>query len=289
MKIFIPTVNRVDNQITYEGLPDSLKKKVVFVVQEWEREKYTYDAEYLVLPPHITLDNYLAIAMTRKEIYYAGAGEKYAVLDDDIVFRRRNEKYWTGISNMEKSKRLATHEDIIDMFNMFSQWLDEEDVSMCGCSFAGNSPTRKEFAKGASQGGVYWINGPDFAHLLDELPLEEVKTGEDTLFILSLLSRGYANKVSQEFVIDNHSVLDKNISSDIWDSQSLQDTERDHLIIHRIFPRFYELLYEEVYNESGIRVSGGFRNAGKTKTHWQKAYKEGYDKRFKADLMSFTN
>ena len=32
-KIFIPTVTRMDNQITYDNLPDELKKRVVFVVQ----------------------------------------------------------------------------------------------------------------------------------------------------------------------------------------------------------------------------------------------------------------
>ena len=35
-KIFIPTVNRIDNQITYNALPDELKRQVVFVVQSWE-------------------------------------------------------------------------------------------------------------------------------------------------------------------------------------------------------------------------------------------------------------
>jgi len=105
-RIYIPTVNRVNNQITYNGLPDSLKEKVVFVVQEWERPQYTYPAQYLVLPPHITLSNYLAIAETRKEIYYAGRNQKYAVLDDDIIFIKRNSKYWKDdISNMQKSRR----------------------------------------------------------------------------------------------------------------------------------------------------------------------------------------
>jgi hypothetical protein len=35
-KIFIPTVNRVNQQITYDGLPDELKSKLTFVVQAWD-------------------------------------------------------------------------------------------------------------------------------------------------------------------------------------------------------------------------------------------------------------
>jgi hypothetical protein len=53
-KIYIPTVCRVDNQITYNNLPKELQKKVVFVVQEWERNQYKIDAEYFVLPSDIT-------------------------------------------------------------------------------------------------------------------------------------------------------------------------------------------------------------------------------------------
>ena len=63
-KIFIPTVRRVNNQITYNGLPDELKKRVVFVVQAWEREQYHYDAEYLVLPESIHVDGLRPIAKT---------------------------------------------------------------------------------------------------------------------------------------------------------------------------------------------------------------------------------
>ena len=47
-KIYILTCRRVDDQITYNALPQKLKEKVCFVVQEWEREQYNYDAEYLV-------------------------------------------------------------------------------------------------------------------------------------------------------------------------------------------------------------------------------------------------
>ena len=93
-KIFIPTVNRVDNQITYNNLPLELRKKVTMVVQEWERNKYQYDCEYLVLPPEINLKDYYCLPKTRKLIYEAGKNIKYAVIDDDLIFKRRNSKYW---------------------------------------------------------------------------------------------------------------------------------------------------------------------------------------------------
>ena len=93
-KIFIPTVNRVSQQITYDGLPDELKSKVTFVVQAWERDQYSYDADYLVLPDELDIHkgDRFCLAKTRKHIYEHGQGIKYAVLDDDLHFQRRNSK-----------------------------------------------------------------------------------------------------------------------------------------------------------------------------------------------------
>lgn len=92
-KIYIPTVCRVDNQITYNNLPKELQKKVVFVVQEWERNQYKFDAEYFVLPSDITIGSKNTLARTRKIIYEMGKEQRYAMLDDDLQFKRRNSKY----------------------------------------------------------------------------------------------------------------------------------------------------------------------------------------------------
>lgn len=134
-KIFIPTVNRVSQQITYDGLPDELKSKVTFVVQAWERNQYSYDADYLVLPAELDIHkgDRFCLAKTRKHIYEQGRGIKYAVLDDDLHFQRRNSKIWAGVSNIEKSKKEASNTDIKEMFELFTSWLDEPDVTICGC------------------------------------------------------------------------------------------------------------------------------------------------------------
>jgi hypothetical protein len=267
-KIFIPTVNRVDNQITYNNLPDELKKRVCFVVQEWEKNQYTYDAEYLVLPEHVNLSDYYCISKTRKIIYEAGKHMKYAVIDDDVQFKRRNSKYWSNISNMEKSKRFSTHDEIIEMFETYDSWLDEKDCTVCGCGHDENPPTNKLYSKNSSLGSALWINGNDFNSVLDDLDLTSVKVAEDTYFLLQLLCRGYGNRVSNEWLFYNCSVHKKD-SSDIWDQQTFDATERDHSYIESKLPEFFQV----VRDETGNRVKGGFRNYGKTRTYWSKAYK----------------
>ena len=165
-KIFIPTLNRVDNQITLNNLPKELRDKVTLVVQKWERPKYKYDVDYLVLPENLTTKDYLCLAKTREIIYKAGTNIKYAIIDDDIIFRRRNRKRFGLPSDMDKSQRVCSDLDIIEMFNIFDKWLDEKDVSFCGCSHLENIPAEVLYRNNSSIGSAVWFNGPNFANIL---------------------------------------------------------------------------------------------------------------------------
>lgn len=270
-KIFIPTVRRVENQITFNNLPDFLKKKVVMVVQAWERDQYHYDCEYLVLPDtdEYHFSHYYCLAKTRKYIYNTAKKLKYAVIDDDITFYRRNRKYFGAESSMEKSRRIATDNDLIEMFSLFSNWLDLDHITVCGCGHVENPPSSKEYSENTSLGSALWINGRDFAHILDTLDITSVKASEDTCFLLSLLTRGYGNRVSSEFVFHNSSAHKKSMKSDVWDAQTHEQTLRDHQHLEKMFPGIYKV----VYDENGNRASGGYRGFGKSKVFWNKAYK----------------
>ena len=267
-RIFIPTVNRVNNQITYKGLPPQLKKKVTMVVQEWERPKYHYDCDYLVLPKNLDLNDYYCLAKTRKIIYQEGCNMKYAILDDDLKFHKRNQKYFGLESNMETSRRPLEPVELIIMEDILDKWLDEPNVTIAGIAQINNPPSNKFWTNNTSLCGAIWVNGKDFKDILNDLPLTEVRFGEDTLFFLSLLSRGYGNRVNQEYCFENMSL--KNTST-LWDANYLtpNHVEADHQIIEGYFPDFFQILYDE----DGERVKGGFRNYGKTKTSWSKAYK----------------
>lgn len=268
-KIFIPTVCRPDRQITYSYLPDELKKRVVFVVQEWEREKYTYDAEYLVLPPEIKLGSHNTLSHTREIIYKAGQNMKYAMLDDDLHFKRRNAKYWTGESNMEKSSKLCDDSDVLEMFETFDKWLDD-GITFCGCAQQNNPPFSKPYEDNRSLSSCYWFNGKDWAKHIDDMGLTDVKVGEDVLMILGLLSRGYRNRVSNEFIFANQSIASKKEESVLWDSAKFEEVHEDHKIIEKRFPKYFKI----VYNDNDERAEGGFRDFGKLSIKWSQAYKD---------------
>ena len=271
-KIFIPTVKRVKNQITYENLSPSLRERVVMVVQAWERPEYEYDCEYLVLPDtsEYHYSDYYCLPKTRKLIYESGKDMKYSVLDDDITFYKRNAKYFGKNSNMEKSRKVASHSEVEDMFRLFDEWLDEPEVTVCGCAQLQNPPFPKLYANNSSLTSTYWINGPDFKDLLPTLDLTSVRMGEDVCFLLSLLANGFGNRVSNEYVIANQSVASKTFESVLWDSQRIEQTEKDHKTLARMFPGIYNIVYKA---GSNIRQEGGYRNQGKSIIKWSKAYK----------------
>lgn len=268
--IFIPTVHRVDHQITYEHLPNKWKKRVVMVVQAWERPLYSYDCDYLVLPdtPEYHFENYYCLPRTRKLIYETGRNMKYCILDDDIQFCRRNQKYFGYKSNMEKSKRFCTEEDIDEMFSLFDAWLNIPNMTVCGCAQRENPPRNKFKSENTSITSAYWINGNNFSDILDDLDLTSVRVGEDVCFLLSLLTRGHKNRVTNEFVTYNHS-NNRKMFSTIWNSQSYEKTLKDHKTLEKMFPNIYTILYDE----NGNRLEGGYKKQGKSRINWAKAYK----------------
>lgn len=277
-KIYIPTVKRVDNQITFNMLPDELKKKVTLVVQAWEADQYKYDCDYLVLPDtyeyHYT--NEFAIANTRLFIYKLAGSIKYAVLDDDIEFGRRNTKYFGGPDNLEKSQRNLTHKETVELFDMLSDWLDEPEVSLCGLAHVQNPPSNRPYRYNTTIASAFWFNGSNFAHEnLDSWGLTAVSTSEDVNMVLTLLTNGYRNKISEEFYFKNQSVRKSRMESVLWSTQDYDKLLRTKKTLSSKFPGIYNILYDS----NGNTMEGGFRNTGKVRVYYHKAYLQGRERK----------
>lgn len=275
-RIYIPTVNRVNNQITYNNLSQDLKKRVTMVVQSWERPKYNYDCEYLVLPDtnEYHYSNYFCLAKTRKFIYEIAKNTKYSILDDDLIFYRRNKKYFQLSSNMEKSKRKCLPEDLDDMFDEFDKLLNETDITVIGCNNVNLPPSAHQYEKNCFVFSAYWINGNDFQNQLQNFDLTSVKIGEDLCFVLNLLTNGFGNRRSNEFCFDNQSVNKKDMSSTIWDKQKIEDSIKDQLYIQKLFNDVIKL-------PKNFGEGDGFRGHPRLIVKFKLAYKLGLLKKYK--------
>ena len=274
-KIYIPTVNRVNQQITYDNLPKSLQKRVVMVVQSWERDQYDYDCEYLVLPEEFNLSDYHCLAKTRKFIYETAGTDKYCILDDDIKFIMRNKKYWSDEGDQWRmnpktgepvTKEACKDEDILDMFNLYDKWLDE--VSFCGGVMAGSPPPNVEFKEDRPIFSQLFVNGADLHHRLNEFDLTSVRYDEDCYFLLQLLSKGFKIRESSRYNVFNLSCNGK-VKDTLWANTTKEEVRRCYSIIEKKFPAFYQLKDKH----GKIITTNAFRGFVGKSVQWKKAYK----------------
>ena len=220
-RIYIPTYKRHDNQVTWNNLPKEYQKKVVMVVQKQEMDLYDYDCDFL------PVDNEIGIAKTREIISHYAGTERYSVLDDDITFIRRNEKYFervridtrtkneyppygeqadwkqygkwieTNDSNMSGANRIMNKKDFDDMYTIFHSWMDD-GIFHCGHRRAQYPPAYR-YRDNAFFNSAHHIDGKVLSEFIDDIDWTYCEVGEDAHFMLEYLTRGYCNRRSDEF------------------------------------------------------------------------------------------
>jgi hypothetical protein len=267
-RIYIPTIRRADNQITFNNLPTELQNRVVMVVEPGERHLYRYDlAEYLEIPESFVGD-YYQLSRTRKFIHEHAGAIKYAVIDDDLIIRRRNSKYWTGESNMETSRRDATQTEILEAFSTFNIWLDEYDIGIVGLSTGEVPPANTEYVDTKGVFGMIFIDGRMLSEVLPEMDLTSIRVAEDVLFIYECLSRGINTRQSTEWMYDNGSLKkDMQSSRVIWTDMHKEQpkdhfqTDEHYMALEYIRTKFPEGI--KIYEKDGRR---------KNTKYWKKVY-----------------
>ena len=279
-KIYIPTVKRVGNQITYNCLSDSLKKRVVFVVQSWEREQYKYDAEYLVLPEWLTYKHPHAIAETRSIIYQHAKTRKYMMADDDMVIVRRNEKYLGLPSNMEKAKRIATPDDVDYLFENASKILtDNDDACYLGVAAESFAPKPETITKLQAIYQIWFIDGNKLYDTFcrnQRLLASTMHTSDDTLFNIVMATNGKAGWKMNDFCSRNKSIDKKaNIGSVLWDNNKDDEAQQDQRLLAKMYPKYYKIKDDAKLAYRGLVLKARFE------------YKKAYDDANASKLDSF--
>lgn len=119
MKIYIPTLGRIERQITLRQIPDEWKERVFIVCPKNEKHNWK---NILFLPEKVVG----SITKTKQWIF-ENTDERYiGIIDDDVVFYIRDKKIKTR-------RYVCTKEQVSDLFNMFEKWLKSGDV-FCGTS-----------------------------------------------------------------------------------------------------------------------------------------------------------
>ena len=269
-RIYIPTVRRANIQLTFEALPDELKKKVIMVVEPEEKELYTYDCDYLVIPESI-VGTWTQLAETRLLIHKHAGPIKYCVADDDITIRRRNAKYWTGNSNMESSSRNATPDEILEAFTTMSAWLDEKDIGIAGFSNSEAPPPNAEYVDTKGVFSMIFVDGRMLSKVLDHMDLTAIRVAEDVLFMYECLSRGINTRMATEWMLENNSVKLKELKNTrlVWMGMYGQEQPKDHFQTDEHYAALSYIQNKwphamKIYEKDGRR---------KNTKYWKKAYK----------------
>jgi len=227
--IFIPTLGRLERQITYSCLPQHLKDITYFVVQEHEsyRMKTMYgDNKVLTLPSHIK-----AIAETREWIHNLEQNnEIYWVLDDDIKFKLR-----TQVDNKWKVN-LFTEQDFIDLVNQFEEWLND-DITFCAMVGAEVPPSAKYYP--FNENAKVMLNVCfNKTKMPKDLKWTEVPYGEDIHITLQLLYRGHKNRVSYKHVATNNV---SNAPGGCSSTRTLKRHNDSQRLLNKLWPNFIRL------------------------------------------------
>ena len=111
-KIYIPTLGRVGNQITWNILPDFVKEISVLAIPPKEENLHKQ------IPTVTVPDEYTGIAKTREWLWSISEDLKWGMFDDDLKFSVRT-------PSGETSKREFTNEDWKNLIDTTDSWLDD--------------------------------------------------------------------------------------------------------------------------------------------------------------------
>lgn len=189
----IPTLGRIDKQVTYNNLPQKYQAMTTFVVQahEYAEMREKYPGQVLVLPAEIN-----RLAPTREWIFNQFNTTRHFVFDDDLTFIVKQPNPNPGSIWLTHK---FTEQDFDDAFALFNKWMDEGIIY-------GNFQTttimpnvkRWPFADcGRTMTNVFY----DGEKVPRDLQWNRAELADDLDVNLQLLTQGFKNRVSTKYLV----------------------------------------------------------------------------------------
>lgn len=185
--IYIPTLSRVDRQVTLQSIPKDWLRDTHLVVYKDEVKSYQkkYDIDIM------SVDE-IGTAPARQHIMNH-AHSKYALmLDDDMTFSCRREK-----DNIKLFR--CTEMEVITMFQLLYTWLEEGFVHVGISQRGGNNYVLEEYKENTRMNNAYAYNVKEFYKAGAEFRLTGM---EDFDVTLTLLEKGLPNRVTFKYCWD---------------------------------------------------------------------------------------
>ena len=277
--IYIPTYKRANDQITLNGLPKNICEKMVTLVVQ--KKEYSQYQQYEDRVDRIMLvGDDIGIAKTRELICKDAKNNKFYMIDDDIIFYRRNRKYYKEFnnkSNMEKSKRVATKEDIENMLKLVDGWLDDSDLISVGHRIHFYPPYRNNsYVENTLAHGVVAIDGNKLQKFINDVDWTLCEYGEDVNLNFEYMTRGYRNRITDEFCAEMGFYQKGGVNED----RNAKTFKESHDKLMEKWPRYVTLKKESVIRETIGEIT-------EYKYNWRKAFKEKIKKHEYKDITEW--
>ena len=191
--IVIPTLGRMDKQVTYNSFPQKYKDITTFVVQEHEYAEMDkrYPGKVLSLPAEIN-----RIAPTREWIHKHFRNARHFVFDDDLEFVVKEPNPGEGTKWLS---RKFTEHDFDDAFDLCDSWMDD-GIIYGGFLPAWIIPDVNQWPTRECQRVMtnVFYDGPKVP---DGIEWNRVAAAEDFDVNLQLLTRGFKNRISAKYMV----------------------------------------------------------------------------------------
>jgi hypothetical protein len=260
-RIYIPTLGRVDKQVTYSNMPDWVKDITYFVIQPHEEEIFrkTYpNSNIKVLPLKIK-----GIARTREWIINDGGDDLYGMIDDDVTFWKRNVDRDTLKKNSDKSNEQLSSDDWKEMIEWIEGIVDTK-WTIAGNKTKGLPPSPKEYSDFGKLVAVYWINGSKLRR--EELKWD-IEYGEDIHFLLQVVSMGSKFGISDKWLHESEGQY-----SEGGCQQQGRTMDKEELCVKEISLRYPNVI---TISDEVIELRDGVLWR-KQKIDWRRAYNPYY-------------
>ena len=184
----------------------------------------------------------------------------------------KNYKEFNNKSNMKKSKRVATEKDIEKMFKIVDGWLNDPDLISVGHRRHFYPPYRnKSYVENTLAHGAVAIDGEKLQRFIDDVNFTLCQYGEDVNFNFEYMTRGYKNRITDEFCAEMGFYQKGGVNED----RNAKTFKESHDKLMDEWPEYVTLKEESVVRETIGEIT-------EYKYNWRKAYNDGiinFDKR----------
>ena len=266
-RIYIPSIGRAEEQITLKFLLDrlpNLADKITILTSEKELETYrdmwSLYCDIITVPE--ILGKGIHVARQYALDYHLDNffDEPYAIMiDDDMVFARRE----FGSVKLNE----CNSSDLTVMFRMITDWLDA-GIPLVGISARQGNNNHEEDYSDATRQMNFHATQPQ-ALRSNGIRFDEIEVMEDFNVVLSLLSKGSSNRVSNEFCWNQKGSGAKGGCSEY------RDAELQARCAEMLADRYPDFV--TVVEKKSKSVWKGMQTRKDVRIQWKKAYKKGLE------------